>query len=283
MGLFLGWSGLIVLVMVVPMPGDQLTWIQNLDALVHLGLFLILGGLFSRSSENNKDFFASGLAVTGLLLIGPESLQAIVPTRSFSLIDLFFNLSGVSAGFLLASSYTTPLYALTGSILLAGPFLTSQLSSQLFDVVFARVPDGVVIGVPLLILFSTVLLVADFSRSLYRRAIVVGGGVSYLLILRSTNTGFGRSAIGILFLGLLAGHFLDKHSILPHSIVGPVNKLLFILYVSAGLSTTVSQRFFLSYAGPVLGIGILAGILGLRLIHRKSYRHYLSPSPPDQS
>lgn len=281
-GLFLAWSGLIVLVMLIPLPGLDLIWIGQLDALVHFSLFLILGGLLHRTAGEELDLSGPLVVISCLLLVGPETLQHYVPTRSFSWLDLFFNLSGLVNGFLLVGWTHSLTYVGLGGLVLGGAYATSLFKQLLFNLVFTPIPPVVSLVLPALNFALVVLLFAVFSRSVSARFVLGIGGLLHFAGLRMADEPIVTTLAGGLLLVLITILLLDYSHFIPTEVAAVLRPIALVLLVTTIAGATVDKPFFLLHAGPVIVVGLMLGVLvtlavegptGQRVFSRRSSGH----------
>ncbi len=262
----LGWSLLILLVMVLPLPGDSTHWFKELDLIVHFALFGILGGLnrdlFTRWDSINYHF----LRVLGILSMVclPELLQSIIPSRSFHEMDLAMNSLGTGWG--LALGVYSPLltYLFVSSSLLGFSFGLNVLKSPLKKVLFQEssfLLTTFCLLIPVLFLIG---LQYRWNR-MDRSSILIL--VIFLVTTIMTNPGRGVM-VGSLLLVIYFIGFSSK--LIPASrsmeIIGLSGLFLFLT------GTGFGQVLLLEHGGTlVVGIVVLIS-LSLELIHNRYRR-----------
>lgn len=269
MGLFLAWSGLIFFVMLVPLPGMDLTWPGQLDVLIHLNLYLILGGLTDSIFKNNSKFFSGQVILVVVVLITPEALQHLTSTRTFSPLDLYFNVSGLITGLVLASTFIPIVYLGIGSLVLGGTYAAALFERPLFELVFSSL-QGVSSVLFLTNLVLAVIVFALFKRSLLKRLLVGSGGLAYLFVFRVAESDVPAVLTGGVFLLLMVALYLENQEKIEETLMNFVKPLLLILFVLPVIGVGFEQSVFILNAGVIIGVGLMTGTLLAVLVERIS-------------
>ncbi len=280
MKLLYGWSGLILVLLLVPLPGTESVLLGKLDLLMHFGLFVILGGLARRALSGNENRGTIVAGSVGLLLFGPETLQVVVPTRTFSLIDIFFNAGGIVSGVLLALVYPPLLHVAVGGISICGSwgtsFLEPSLYGHIFPGYFGMVPRMLV--AINLVAFGGLFFFVDWSP--LRQFLPVSGGLLYLVVFPLGGGVSPTIIAGILYLLVLTGRYRDAWALGPDSILSIITPLAYVLLTATTIGACFSKRTFSLHAGAILAVGMMMGtvlLYGLRSL--SSHRTLSSRSP----
>jgi len=95
------WSVVIIFLSVIPANDLPRIKIQNIDKLVHFGLFLVYGFLMSGAIIiDNKKKYIFIVVILCLFLFGwiMETIQGFLPDRTSDIKDIMFNTSGAILG-----------------------------------------------------------------------------------------------------------------------------------------------------------------------------------------
>lgn len=248
MGIRIGWSLLILLVMFMPLPGDSAHWFKGLVLIIHFSLFSILGGLnrdLVLRPELRKSPFIRVLAILAMVCV-PEIVQSFIPTRSFQWLDLVMN--GLGTGWGLTMGVYAPwlTYLFLSSALLGFSFGMNVLKDSVRPILFGESsPLLTVIGLLVPILFGLGFY-KQWDRTTILSLVLFVGSVTML------DPGRGVLIGGLSLVGFFMGRFRrDLPATTSLEILGLSG---FVLFLGG---TEIGPRILLEHGGLIVVGGIL--------------------------